>query len=133
MKSFVVSFHQEDHVDSMQIQKLNSSEFDGATEGGARHLFDLDTNIGFFVFMDAEDADGDISHLIVQFEGENEQPSAYYSLALQDFYEFMALFLSGQDYEEDGDVEEEEQEYSPMNHLGHLLFHIAEEGKSLQP
>ncbi|WP_409298841.1 cytosolic protein [Peribacillus sp. SCS-26] len=129
MKSFVVSFHQEDNVDTMQIQKLNSEEFDESAAGGARHLFDLDTNIGYFVFMDAEDADGDISYMIVQFEGESETPKAYYSFTLEDFYEFTALFLSGQSEAE----EDEEQEYGPLQHLGHLLHHIIEEGQSLNP
>ncbi|PLT30586.1 cytosolic protein [Peribacillus deserti] len=132
MKSFVVSFHQEDNVDTMQIQKLDDTEFDQATEGGARHLFDLDTNIGYFIFMDAEDIDGDVSHLMIQFEGDNESPSAYYSFSLQDFYEFMALFLSGQE-PEDEEEEGDEQEYGPMHHLGHLLHHIVEEGNSLKP
>ncbi|WP_409288168.1 cytosolic protein [Peribacillus sp. SCS-37] len=129
MKSFVVSFHQEDNVDTMQIQKLSSEEFDESAAGGARHLFDLDTNIGYFVFMDAEDIDGDISYMIVQFEGESETPQAYYSFSLEDFYEFTALFLSGQSEAE----EDEEQEYGPLQHLGHLLHHIIEEGQSLNP
>lgn len=51
MKSFIVGFHQEDNVDSMQIQKLNQQEFENATAGGTRQLFELDTNIGFFVFL----------------------------------------------------------------------------------
>ncbi|WP_413307700.1 cytosolic protein [Bacillus sp. 1P10SD] len=129
MKSFVVGFHQEDNVDAMQIQKLSQEEFEKATEGGTRHLFELDTNIGLFVFFDGADVDGNLSYMVLQYEEENEEPSACYSFQLKDFYEFMALYLNDIDYEETG---EEEQEYGAMQHLAHLIFHIVEEGRDLK-
>ncbi|WP_066067845.1 cytosolic protein [Neobacillus soli] len=131
MKSFVVGFHQEDNIDSMQIQKLSQEEFGKATEGGTRHLFELDTNIGFFVFFDAEDADGDLSYMVLQYEEENEDPAACYSFQLKDFYEFMALFLNDMEFNGEED-EEDDEEYGPIHHLAHLLFHIVEEGKDLE-
>ncbi|WML47132.1 cytosolic protein [Neobacillus sp. PS3-34] len=131
MKSFVVGFHQEDNVDSMQIQKLNEADFEKATEGGTRHLFDLDTNIGFFVFFDAEDADGDVSHLIIQYEEGNDDPSACYSFQMKDYYEFMALYLNDLEFNEEVS-EEEDEAYGPVHHLAHLLYHIVEEGQSLE-
>lgn len=131
MKSFVVGFHQEDNIDSMQIQKLSQEEFGKATEGGTRQLFELDTNIGFFVFFDAEDADGDLSYMVLHYEDENEDPAACYSFQLKDFYEFMALFLNDMDLNEEAD-EEDDEEYGPIHHLAHLLFHIVEEGKDLE-
>lgn len=51
MKTFIVGFHQEDNVDSMQVQKLTAAEFEKTTSRGFRRLFDLDTNIGYFVFL----------------------------------------------------------------------------------
>ncbi|MED4204713.1 cytosolic protein [Neobacillus mesonae] len=130
MQSFVVSFHQEDNVDTMQIQKLSQEDFDKATEGGTRHLFELDTNIGFFVFFDGADKDGDISYMMLQYEEDNEEPSACYAFQLSDFYEFMALYLNDLEFNEE--VEEEDEEYGPIHHLAHLLFHIIEEGKDLE-
>jgi hypothetical protein len=133
MKSFVVSFHQEDNVDTMQIQKLNEEDFGNATEGGTRHLFELDTNIGFFVFFDAEDKDGVVSYLALQYEEENEDPTACYSFRLEDFYEFMALYLNDLEFnDEETEEEEQEQEYGPIHHLAHILFHIVEEGKDIE-
>lgn len=132
MKSFIVSFHQEDNVDSMQIQKLNQENFAKATEGGTRHLFELDTNIGFFVFFDAEDADGAVSYLVLQYEEEREDPSACYSFRLEDFYEFAALYLNDLEFNEETDDEEEEEEYGPIHHLAHLLFHIVEAGEDVE-
>jgi hypothetical protein len=130
MKSFIVSFHQEDNVDSMQIQKLNQEDFDKATAGGTRHLFELDTNIGFFVFFDAEDADGVVSYLVLQYEEESEEPSGCYSFKLEDFYEFMALYLN--DLEFSDETEEVDEEYGPIHHLAHLLFHIVEDGNDVE-
>jgi hypothetical protein len=130
MKSFVVGFHQEDNVDSMQIQKLSQDDFEKATEGGTRHLFELDTNIGLFVFFDAEDLDRDLSYLVLQYDEDNEDPVGCYSFQLKDFYEFMALFLNDLEFNEETD--EEEEEYGPIHHLAHLLFHIVEEGKDLE-
>jgi hypothetical protein len=132
MKSFIVGFHQEDNVDSMQIQKLSQEEFNKATEGGTRHLFDLDTNVGFFVFFDAEDADGDVSYLMLQYEEENEDPVGCYSFQMKDFYEFMALYLNDLEFNEEIDEEADEEEYGPIHHLAHLLFHIVQEGEDLE-
>ena len=129
MNSFIVGFHQEDNVDSMQIQKLNQEEFGKATEGGTRHLFELDTNIGLFVFFDAADEDGNLSYMVLQYEEDDEDPVGCYSFQLKDFYEFMALFLNDMDFEE---ADEEEQEYGAIHHLAHLLFHIVEAGKDLE-
>ncbi|AZU63781.1 cytosolic protein [Neobacillus mesonae] len=131
MQSFVVSFHQEDNVDTMQIQKLSQEDFDKATEGGTRHLFELDTNIGFFVFFDGADKDGDISYMMLQYEEDNEEPSACYAFQLSDFYEFMALYLNDLEFNEEVE-EEEDEEYGPIHHLAHLLFHIIEEGRDLE-
>lgn len=132
MQSFVVSFHQEDHVDSMQIQKLNEEDFGKATEGGTRQLFELDTNIGFFVFFDAADVDGVISYLALHYEEENEEPSACYAFRLEDFYEFMALYLNDLELNGEMSEEEEEEDYGPIHHLAHLLFHIVEDGKDIK-
>ncbi|MEH7117074.1 cytosolic protein [Neobacillus vireti] len=132
MESFVVGFHQEDNVDSMQIQKINQEEFNKATEGGTRHLFELDTNIGFFVFFDAADIDGNLSYMVLQYEEDNEDPVGCYSFQLKDFYEFMALYLNDLEFNEEAEEEEEEQEYGPIHHLAHLLFHIVEAGKDLK-
>jgi hypothetical protein len=131
MKSFVVGFHQEDNVDSMQIQKLSQEDFTKATEGGTRHLFELDTDIGFFVFFDAEDEDGDLSYMVLHYEEDNEDPVGCYSFQLKDFYEFMALFLNDMEFNEEPD-DEDEEEYGPIHHLAHLLFHIVAEGKDLE-
>lgn len=132
MKSFVVGFHQADNVDTMQVQKLSPEEFEKATVGGTRHLFELDTNIGFFVFFDAEDADGDISYMMLQYEEDNEDPVACYSFQLSDFYEFMALYLNDMEFSDELDEDAEDEEYGPIHHLAHLLFHIVEEGKDLE-
>jgi hypothetical protein len=131
MKSFVVGFHQEDNIDSMQIQKLSEDEFMKSSEGGTRQLFELDTNIGLFVFFDGADIDGDVSYMMLQYEDENDDPIACYSFQLKDFYEFMALFLNDLEIN-DEDEEEDEDEYGPIHHLAHLLHHIVEEGKDLE-
>jgi hypothetical protein len=130
MNSFIVGFHEEDNTDSMQIQKLTEAEFEKATSRGVRRLFELDTNVGYFMFLDSEDDEGDVSHLVLQYEEEQEQPSHYYSFAQKDFYEFMALYLQGMD--ELDEEEENEEEYGPIHHLAHLMFHIAEEGRSVE-
>lgn len=132
MKSFVVSFHQEDHVDNMQIQKLNEEDFNKATEGGTRHLFELDTNIGFFVFFDGADEDGVISYLVLQYEEDNEDPIACYAFRLEDFYEFTALYLNDLEFNEEKSEEEDEQEYGPVHHLAHLFYHIVEAGNGIE-
>lgn len=130
MQSFVVSFHKEDNVDTMQIQKLNEEDYNKATAGGTRHLFELDTNIGFFIFFDCEDVDGTVSHLILHYEEGSEDPSACYSFAMKDFYEFMALYLNDLEFNEE--TNEEEEEYGPIHHLAHLLYHIVEEGQAIE-
>lgn len=134
MKSFNVTFHKEDNVDNMQIQKLNDEEYHSSTEGGTRHLFEIDTNIGFFVFFDAEDKDGNVSHLLLQFEEEEEEPVACYSFAMKDYYEFMALYLNDLEFiDETEDQEEVElEESNSIHHLVHLLFHIIEEGNDIE-
>jgi hypothetical protein len=130
MKSFTVQFHREDQMENMTVQKLNEQDFEKATEGGTRHLFDLDTNIGFFVFFDAEDANGNVSYLVLQYEEDNEDPSACYGFELKDFYEFVALYLNDLEF---GDEEiDEEEEYGSIHHLAHLLYHIVEEGKTVE-
>ena len=48
----------------MQVQKLSEEDFNRVTEGGTRHLFELDTNIGFFIFFDAEDGEGKESYFV---------------------------------------------------------------------
>ncbi|MFJ7992049.1 cytosolic protein [Peribacillus frigoritolerans] len=134
MNTFIVGFHQEDNVDSMQVQKLTSAEFEKATSRGFRRLFELDTNIGYFVFFDAEDDEGDLSHLVLQYKEDNQDPSDCYSFTKNDFYEFMALYLQGMDEVEVEDEEDDDnEEYGPIHHLAHLMFHIVEEGKSVKP
>ena len=135
MKSFTVQFHKEDQIDSMTVQKLSEDDFNTVTEGGTRHLFELDTNIGFFIFFDAEDSSGKESYLVLQYEEENEDPSACYSFELKDFYQFTALHLNDLEFQDElGEQEEETEEevYGPIHHLAHLLYHIAEEGKNIE-
>lgn len=133
MNSFIVNFHKEDNVDTMQIQKLSEEDFQKATEGGTRHLFDLDTNMGFFVFFDAEDEEGNVSHMLLQYEEDNEDPVACYSFQMKDFYEFMALYLNDLEFNEEANEEEDEEVHGPIHHLAHLLYHIVEEGQEIKP
>lgn len=133
MNSFVVNFHKEDNVDTMQIQKLSEEDFQKATDGGTRHLFDLDTNMGFFVFFDAEDVEGNVSHMLLQYEENNEDPAACYSFQMKDFYEFMALYLNDLEFNEEVNEEEDEEVHGPIHHLAHLLYHIVEEGQAVNP
>lgn len=129
MKSFNVTFHKEDDVDTMLVQKLTEQEFEHATVGGTRRLFELDTNVGFFVFFDGQDKDGDLSYLMLQYEEDSEDPKSCYSFEMKDFYEFITLYLQGvDDFPED---DEEDDSYGPIHHLAHLLFHVAEEGESI--
>ena len=127
MKEFTVSFHAEDGVDQMIVQKLSEEDFNRVTSGGTRQLFELDTNIGFFIYFDAEDVDGKESYLVLQYEDEKEEPSACYSFQLKDFYQFVALHLNDLQYEE----EDEEEEFGPIHYLAHLMHHIVEDGKSV--
>lgn len=131
MKSFSVHFHAEDQFSEITVQKLSEEDFHVVTEGGTRHLFELDTNIGFFVFFDAEDKDRKIHYLTLQYEEENEDPSACYSFELKDFYEFMALYLNDLEFGDEENEDDDEQDYGPIHHLAHLLFHIVEEGKDI--
>lgn len=130
MKSFTVHFHQEDNTNEMIVQKLNEEDFNRVTEGGTRQLFELDTNIGFFIFFDAQDSKGKEFYLILQYEGESEEPSACFSLELKDFYQFCAMYLNDLEIQDETDDGEEEG-YSPIHHLAHLLYHIVEEGKEI--
>lgn len=130
MKTFTVHFHKEDQVDAMTVQKLSEEDFSKITEGGTRHLFELDTNIGFFVYFDAEDEEGKESYLVLHYEDEQEEPSSCYGFELKDFYQFIALHLN--DLELHDEQEEEEEEYGPIHHLAHLMYHIIEEGKEIK-
>lgn len=130
MKTFTVHFHKEDQVDAMTVQKLSEEDFSKITEGGTRHLFELDTNIGFFVYFDAEDEEGKESYLVLHYEDEQEEPSSCYGFELKDFYQFIALHLN--DLEFHDEQEEEEEEYGPIHHLAHLMYHIIEEGKEIE-
>ena len=134
MKSFTVQFHKEDQTDSMTVQKLNEDDFNNLTEGGTRHLFELDTNIGFFIFFDAEDGSGNESYLVLQYEEGNEDPSACYGFELKDFYQFAALHLNDLEFQDELEEQEEDTEevYSPIHHLAHLLYHIVEDGKEVE-
>ncbi|MFE4352793.1 cytosolic protein [Peribacillus butanolivorans] len=133
MNTFIVSFHQEDNVDSMQVQKLTTAEFEKSASRGFRRLFELDTNMGSFVFFDAEDDEGDLSHLVLQYEEDSQDPSDCYSFSKNDFYEFMALYLQGMDEMDEEEDEEDNEDYGPIHHLAHLMFHVVEEGKSVKP
>lgn len=133
MKSFTVQFHQEDHADTMQVQKLNEEDFNRVTEGGTRHLFELDTNIGFFIFFDAEDSQGNEYYLVLQYEEEEEDPSACFGFELKDFYQFSALYLNDLEFQDESEEGKGEEEvYTPIHHLAHLMFHIVEEGKEIE-
>ncbi|MGG0716897.1 cytosolic protein [Robertmurraya massiliosenegalensis] len=129
MKTFTVHFHKEDQVDTMTVQKLSEEDFSKVTEGGTRHLFELDTNIGFFVFFDAEDEEGKESYLVLHYEDEQEEPSGCYGFELKDFYQFTALHLNDLEFR---DEQVEEEEYGPIHHLAHLMYHIIEEGKKIE-
>ena len=131
LKSFTVNFHKEDQVDAMKVQKLDEEDFDRVTEGGTRHLFELDTNIGFFVYFDAEDKDGNASYLVLHYEDNQEEPSGCYGFELKDFYEFAALQLNDLEFHDETE-EDEEEEYGPIHHLAHLMYHIIEEGKNIE-
>lgn len=132
MKEFTVNFHKEDQVDSMRVNKLSEEDFSKVTEGGTRHLFELDTNIGFFVYFDAEDNNGQVSYLVLHYEDDQEEPSGCYSFGLKDFYEFAALHLNDLEFQDEVSDEDEEEEYGPIHHLAHLMYHIVEEGKNIE-
>ncbi|MBS4190844.1 cytosolic protein [Bacillus sp. FJAT-49705] len=133
MKEFTVHFHKEDQVESMKVQKLSEADFERLTEGGTRHLFELDTNIGFFIYFDAIDNNGKESYMVLQYEEDNEDPSACYAFELKDFYQFAALHLNDLEFQEENDENDsDEEEYSPIHHLAHLMYHIVEDGKDLE-
>ncbi|MCU9595075.1 cytosolic protein [Caldibacillus thermolactis] len=129
MKTFTVQFHEHDQADPMTVNKLSEQDFDTLSSGGVRQLCELDTNMGLFVFLDAEDGEGNESYHIIRYEEDREEPSDYYSLELKDFYDLIALFMS-QTYIDDND---EEDSYGPVHHLAHLLFHIVDSGKDVIP
>ncbi|MDQ0270465.1 cytosolic protein [Cytobacillus purgationiresistens] len=135
MKQFTVNFHKEDQVETMNVTKLSEDDFERVTEGGTRHLFELDTNIGFFVYFDGVDTEGTESYMVLHYEGEEEDPNACYSFDLKDFYQFTALHLNDLEFNEENEEredEEEEEVYGPIHHLAHLMFHIIEEGKDIE-
>lgn len=133
MKEFTVKFHKEDLVEEMKVQKLSEEDFELSTQGGTRHLFELDTNIGFFIFFDAVDSTGKETYMVLQYEDENEDPTACYAFELKDFYQFAALHLNDLEFQDErSDEEEAEEDYSPIHHLAHLMYHIVEEGKSVE-
>ncbi|MBT2691006.1 cytosolic protein [Bacillus sp. ISL-47] len=132
MKTFTVNFHNEDQVQPMHVQKLSEKDFEQYTEGGTRHLFELDTNIGYFIFFDGLDNDGQESYMVLQYEEDQDEPSACYAFELKDFYQFTALHLNDLDFNEENDQNEDEELYTPIQHLAHLMYHISEEGKKIE-
>ncbi|MBN6885715.1 hypothetical protein ACUXCC_001522 [Cytobacillus horneckiae] len=130
MKQFTVNFHDEDQVETMKVNKLSEEDFERVTEGGTRHLFELDTNIGFFVYFDALDEDGNESYMVLHYEGDEEEPSAVYGFELKDFYQFAALHLNDLEFNEEHD--EEDDVYGPIHQLAHLMYHIVEDGKNVE-
>jgi hypothetical protein len=128
MKNFTVDFHKGDAIGQMTVQKLTEEDFNRVTEQETRQLFELDTDVGFFIFFDAQDEQGHASYLMLHYEGENENPSACYGFELKDFYQFTALYLNDLQF----GSEAEEVEYGPIQHLAHLLHHVLEEGKTIQ-
>ncbi|NCU19044.1 cytosolic protein [Pallidibacillus pasinlerensis] len=129
MKTFTVHFHEHDQADAMTVKKLSEQDFDTVSSGGVRQLFELDTNLGLFVFMDAEDNEGNETYHILRYEEDSEEPNDYYSLELKDFYDLVALYMSDMYVEDD----EDEDSYGPVQHLAHLLFHIVDSGKEVTP
>ncbi|AZB41339.1 cytosolic protein [Bacillus sp. FJAT-42376] len=129
MEAFKVTFHKEDETGDMTVYKLSEEDFAAKTEGGTRHLFELDTNAGYFVFFDAEDKDRNESYLVLHYEENEEDPSACYGFELKDFYQFTALYLNDLEFSEEQEaMEGEEEAYGPIHHLAHLMFHIVEAG-----
>ena len=74
--------------------------------------------------------------MVLQYEDENEDPSACYAFELKDFYQFAALHLNDLEFQdenlEESDEETDEEEFSPIHHLAHLMYHIVEEGKTVE-
>ena len=132
MNSFSVQFHQEDQIDSMTVQKLSENDFNQLTESGTRHLFELDTNISFFVFFDAFDEAEAQSHLILQYEEDSEDPSACYGFQKEDFYEFMALYLNDLEFQDEEDSEEEEQDIWSDSSFSSFVISYCRRGKDIE-
>lgn len=130
MKTFTVNFHKEDQVQPMKVEKLSENDFEQYTAGGTRHLFELDSNIGYFIFFDALDNQGKESYMVLQYEEDQEEPSACYAFELKDFYQFAALHLNDLNFDEE--TGQDEEAYTPMHHLAHLMYHISEEGKNIE-
>jgi len=130
MKTYTVHFHQEDRVDAMQVEKLSEADFDKLAAGGIRQLFELDTNFGSFVFLDAEDDQANESYIVMRYEDdEADDASDIYSFKLKDFYDMLALFMSQMYFDE----EDDEDIDGPVHQLAHLLHHIVEDGKDVTP
>ena len=129
MIEFEVGFHAEDGQELMHVRKLNEEEFILASALGSRKLFELDTNVGYFVFFDAADEKGTLSYMVLRYEDDSEEPEGCYSFELKDFYEFLALYTKGMNEMDGG---EDEQEYGPLEHLAHLLHHVAEAGNTAE-
>lgn len=135
MQTFNVTFHKEDEVKPMEVKKLSEEDFHLVTAGGTRHLFELDTNVGFFVYFDSEDESGTEHYLVLHYEEDQEDPIACYEFELKDFYQFTALYLNDMEFNEEieeAEEEAEEQEYTPIHHLAHLMFHIIEDGNKVE-
>ncbi|WP_445505996.1 cytosolic protein [Niallia sp. 03190] len=129
MKEYTVEFHKEDGIANMVVTKLNEEDFNQATSGGTRQLFELNTNIGFFIYFDAVDEKGKESYLVLQYEEDQEAPAACYSFELKDFYQFIALHLNDLQLDEE---ELEEDDFGPIHYLAHLMHHIVEDGKTVE-
>lgn len=130
LKSYTVEFHKEDGMENIVVNKLSEDDFNTVTSGGTRQLFELDTNIGYFIYFDAVDDNGKESYLVLQYEEENEDPTACFSFELKDFYQFVALHLN--DLQLDGQEEEGEEAFGPIHYLAHLMHHIVEDGKNIE-
>lgn len=134
MKEFTVILHEDDLLQEMRIKKLGSTEIDEVVASGARQLFELDTNIGLFLFADSEDHAGKTHYLVMRYEdGSAEDPADIYAFQLGDFYELVALYLSQAYFDvleqeiPDGEVD------GPIYHLAHLLAHVVDAGKEIEP
>lgn len=136
MKEFTVHLHEGDALQDMHVKKLSLTEFDEMIAGGIRQLFELDTNIGFFLFVDAEDHDGKIHYLVMRYEEETmEKPMDIYAFQLEEFYEMVALYLSQAYFDEmehEGKLPVGEVD-GPIYHLAHLLSHVVMDGQGIDP
>jgi hypothetical protein len=87
------------------FRERNPGQYEEAAQAGVRHLFSL----GEFVFQDAMDAEGTLSHFVCASEDESGGTS-YFEIDLPVVYEFMARYLAGE-YE----LREFEMEHSPAH------------------